>query len=130
MAANVPGTTFLGLKTLGCVKVDDAAYSNANWSKIKETTTVYSETCTLGIEDSNFEKVAVYPNPTKGEVNINNVSLDKVTVYNSLGQLVKTVNLDSANTNNTINLAGLSKGIYYIYLINQDAATAKKIIVE
>lgn len=129
-AAGITGTTFIGLTSLSCVKVDDAAYSNTNWSKIKETTTTYSETCTLGIEDSVFDKVALYPNPTKGELNIQNVQLEKATVYNSLGQLVKTFTLDSSNVNNTINLAGLPKGIYYVYLINQDFASAKKVIVE
>lgn len=127
---NTPATTFLGLTSLGCIKVDDAAYSNANWSKIKEATTTYSETCTLGIEDSIFDKVTVYPNPTKGELHINNVFLDKTTVYNSLGQLVKTFTLNSSNTNNTINLSDLPKGVYYVYLINQDSAYTKKIIVK
>ncbi|WP_264535835.1 leucine-rich repeat domain-containing protein [Flavobacterium sp. N1736] len=124
-------TTFLGLTTLGCIQVDDADYSNANWSQIKEATTIYSNTCkTLGVDDSVFAKATIYPNPTNGEVNIGNIILDKANVYNELGQLVKTFTLDSNNTNNTINLSGLSKGVYYIYLINQDAASAKKIIVE
>ncbi len=123
-------TSFLGNTTLNCIKVDDPAYSNANWSKIKENSTVYSATCALGIEESVFDKVVMYPNPTKGEVNINNIALDKVTVYNSIGQLVKSFSLNSADTNNTVNLSGLPKGIYYVYLINQDAASAKKIIVE
>lgn len=127
---NTPATTFLGLTSLGCIKVDDAAYSNANWSKIKEATTTYSETCTLEVEDSIFDNVSVYPNPTKGELHINNAFLDKATVYNSLGQLVKTFTLNSTNTNNTINLSGLPKGIYYVYLINQDTASAKKVIIE
>lgn len=124
------GTSFLGLTALGCVKVDNAAFSDANWSKIKETTTIYSETCTLGLEDSQFNKAVVYPNPTKGEVNILNIAIEKATVYNALGQLVKTVTLDAGNTHNMINLSGLPKGIYYVYLIHQDAATVKKIIVE
>ncbi|REG98995.1 RCC1 domain-containing protein [Flavobacterium aquicola] len=124
------GTTFLGITTLGCIKVDNADYSNANWSKIKETTTMYSETCTLGLEDSQFSKAAVYPNPTKGEVNILNIAVEKATVYNVSGQLVKTFTLDSANTNNTINLSGLPKGVYFVYLINQDVASVKKVIVE
>lgn len=128
--ASTGGTTFLGITTLGCVKVDNAEYSNANWSKIKETTTTYSETCTLGLEDSQFSKAQVYPNPTNGEVNILNITLEKAAVYNVAGQLVKTFALDSANSNHTINLSGLPKGVYFIYLINQDAASVKKVIVE
>lgn len=124
-------TSFLGNKTLGCIQVDDANYSNTNWSKIKETNTNYANTCkNLSIEDSVFEKIVMYPNPTKGEITINNVTLEKANVYNTLGQLVKSFTLNSSNTNNTINLSGLPKGIYYVYLINQDAASAKKIIIE
>lgn len=124
-------TSFLGLTTLGCIQVDDAAYSNANWSNIKESTTTYSNTCkTLGVNDPAFAKATIYPNPTNGEVNISNIILEKANVYNELGQLVKTFSLNSINTNNIINLSGLPKGVYYIYLINGDAASAKKIIVE
>jgi Leucine-rich repeat (LRR) protein len=124
-------TSFLGLTTLSCIQVDDVAYSNANWSNIKEPNTTYSNTCkNLGVDDSVFAKATIYPNPTNGEVNINNITLEKANVYNELGQLVKTFTLNSGNTNNTINLSGLPKGIYYIYLINGDAASAKKVIVE
>ncbi|WP_369013403.1 T9SS type A sorting domain-containing protein [Flavobacterium anhuiense] len=124
-------TTFLGLTSLSCIQVDDENYSNANWSNIKESTTTYSNTCkSLGIDKSEFSQVIVYPNPTKGEINISNIALDKATVYNSLGQLVKSFTLNNANTNNTIDLSGLPRGVYYVYLINGDAASAKKVIIE
>lgn len=123
-------TSFLGLNQLGCVKVDDVAFSNTNWSKIKEPSTIYSSTCSLGIEDSVFDKVVLYPNPTKDEVTITNIGLEKATVYNTLGQLVKSFTLNSGNTSNRISLAGLPKGVYYVYLINQEAASVKKVIVE
>jgi Leucine-rich repeat (LRR) protein len=123
-------TSFLGNTKLSCIKVDDVAFSNAKWSKIKEPNTTYSTTCkNLGIEDTIFDKAVVYPNPTKGEVTISNITLDKATVYNTLGQLVKSFTLNSDSTN-TINLSGLPKGVYYVYLINQDAASVKKVIVE
>lgn len=123
-------TSFLKNAKLNCIKVDNAAFSNANWSTIKDPTTVYSTTCTLGVEESVFSKVVIHPNPTKGTVNINNVSVEKANVYNTLGQLVKSFTLNSINTDNTINLSGLPKGVYYVYLINKDAASAKKIILE
>ena len=130
-AATTIYTSFLGNKTLSCIQVDDADYSNANWATIKEKNTTYSNTCkSLSLEDNLFAKATVYPNPTKGELNINNVSVEKATVYNSLGQLVKTFVLNSGDTDNIINLSGLPKGIYYVYLINQDKASAKKVIVE
>lgn len=124
-------TSFLGLKTLGCIQVDDENYSKANWSNIKESTTTYANSCkNLSIPESAFNNVVVHPNPTKGELNIQNVNLEQANVYNTLGQLVKSFTLNLSNTDNSINLSGLPKGIYYVYLINKDAASAKKVIVE
>ncbi|MBE8725029.1 T9SS type A sorting domain-containing protein [Flavobacterium hungaricum] len=128
--ASGTATSFLNNSKLKCIKVDNVAYSNANWSKIKESTTTYSETCTLGLEESIFEKVVIYPNPTKDVLNIQNANLEKVNIYNVLGQLVKSFKLNSDNTVHTINLSELPKGVYYVYLISQDAASAKKVIVE
>jgi Leucine-rich repeat (LRR) protein len=124
-------SNFVNNPNLTCIEVDDVDYANSNWSGIKDTTATFSSTCkNLGIADSAFDKITIYPNPTKGEVNINNITLEKATVYNSLGQLVKTFTLNSGNTDNTINLSGLKKGVYYVYLVNGDAASAKKVIVE
>lgn len=124
-------TSFLGLKTLGCIQVDDENYSKANWSNIKESTTTYANSCkNLSIPESAFNNVVVHPNPTKGELNIQNINLEQANVYNTLGQLVKSFTLNSSNTDNTINLSGLPKGIYYVYLINEGTASAKKIIIE
>ncbi|MDQ8011817.1 MAG: T9SS type A sorting domain-containing protein [Flavobacterium nitrogenifigens] len=124
-------TSFLKNLNLSCIQVDDVDFSNTNWSHIKETTTSYSNTCkSLGIDKSEFSQAIVYPNPTKGEITINNIALDKATVYNYLGQLVKSFTLNNANTNNSIDLSGLPRGVYYVYLINGDAASAKKVIIE
>ncbi|WP_338841598.1 leucine-rich repeat domain-containing protein [Flavobacterium ginsenosidimutans] len=124
-------TSFLGLTALSCIQVDDENYSNANWSNIKESTTVYANTCkNLGVDESTRNQAVIYPNPTKGELNIKNLNLEKANVYNTLGQLVKSFTLNSGNTDNSINLSGLPKGVYYIYLISGDAASAKKVIVE
>jgi Leucine-rich repeat (LRR) protein len=124
-------TSFLSLNKLGCIQVDNEEYSNANWFNIKEPTTTYSNTCkTLGVEESVFDKVVIYPNPTKGELHINNILLDKATVYDALGRLIKTTTFTTGNNDNVIHLAGLPKGIYYVYLESEGVNTAKKVIVE
>ncbi|WP_281231137.1 T9SS type A sorting domain-containing protein [Flavobacterium gelatinilyticum] len=116
---------------LKCIQVDDADYSTKNWAERKDPGASFSTNCaSLGLEDSVFAHAAIYPNPTKGELSIQNVNLEKADVYNVLGQLVKSFTLNSSNTDNTISLNGLPKGVYFVYLINQDAATAKKVIVE
>ncbi|WP_264566129.1 T9SS type A sorting domain-containing protein [Flavobacterium sp. N3904] len=123
--------SFINNSKLECIKVDDEAYSNAHWANIKDATATYSSTCSaLGIEDSVFDKIAIYPIPTKKELHIDNIMLEKVTVYDALGKLVKTTTFTSGANNNTLHLEGFASGLYYIYLESEGAHTAKKIIVE
>lgn len=116
---------------LSCILVDDVAYANANWSSAKDAAAIYSKTnCTLGIEDVVFYKIAVYPNPTKGELHIDNIVLEKASVYDTLGKLVTTAKFTNGSNNNSLNLAGLSKGVYYMYLESEGSTAVRKIIVE
>ena len=118
--------------TLTCIQVDDAVYADSFAAPFfKDAEASYSTSCSpLGIEDSVFDKVAIYPNPTQGELHVDNIVLEKATVYDAMGKLVKTTTFTSGANNNTIRLEGFPKGIYYIYLESEGANTAKKIIVE
>ncbi|CAC9975196.1 T9SS type A sorting domain-containing protein [Flavobacterium panici] len=114
-----------------CIQVDDVAYANANWSTAKDATAIYSKTaCTLGIEDLVFEKLAVYPNPTKGELHIDNIVLEKASVYDVLGKLVTTTKFTNGSNTNSINLSGFPKGIYYVYLESEGSTLVRKIIIK
>lgn len=77
-----------------------------------------------------FDKITVYPNPAKGELHIDNSTLEKATVYDTLGKLITTTKFTNGSNNNTINLAGFRSGLYYLYLENEGATIVKKIIVE
>ncbi|WP_165830120.1 T9SS type A sorting domain-containing protein [Flavobacterium hydrophilum] len=117
--------------TLSCIEVDDVSYSNTNWNLYKDATAIFSLSCpTLGTSETVFDKIAVYPNPVKGELHIDNSTLEKATVYDALGKLMTTTKFTKNTTNNNINLAGLQNGIYYIYLENEGASIVKKIIVK
>lgn len=117
---------------LSCIQVDDADYADSFAAPFyKDGGAIYSTDCSsLGIEDSVFGKVSIYPNPTKGELHIDNIVLEKATVYDTLGKLVKTATFTSGANTNTIHLEGAPTGIYYIYLESEGTNTAKKIIVE
>lgn len=79
--------------------------------------------------------LSVYPNPAKEflTVSLENNANDMVTytISNMLGQEVKSANLGTnAKINSTINVAGLSKGIYMLNLKTGTATSVKKIIIE
>lgn len=123
-------SSFLYLNNLSCIQVDDENYSNANWSKIKDATAKYSNSCSsLSTSDIVFEKLSVYPNPTKGPLLIENVSVSNLRIYDGLGKQVN-VPYSSNGTSTTANFEQFSKGIYYMYIDSEGATTVKKIIVK
>jgi hypothetical protein len=71
----------------------------------------------------------VYPNPTKGALFIDNVSVNKVVVYDALGKLMN-VPFSSNGTSTSANLEKFPKGIYYMYIESEGETTVRKVIVE
>lgn len=123
-------SSFTNNPNLACIQVDDAIYSNANWSGIKDSTAKYASTCSsLSTTDVVFENLSVYPNPTKDLLHLDNIVLEKVTIYDTLGHLVKTKTFIATSNQNTVDLSGLAKGIYYAYLFSDGVTSVRKIIV-
>lgn len=115
---------------LSCIQVDNVAYSNTYWSNLKDNTAVYSTNCsTLNVNDAFFSTMEVYPNPTNGILNINNVFLEKAILYDALGRITST-KIFKNSQNNDFDLSSFSKGIYYISLQTQNATTVRKIILQ
>lgn len=74
----------------------------------------------LGLEDYDIAKsITVFPNPTSQyfTVNSNRTTIDKLEIYNNIGQVVKTEKLQQ--TDNKINVQELPTGIYYLKIYNE-----------
>ena len=68
----------------------------------------------------------IYPNPSNKIVNIslgNNLQLEKVTIYNTLGQMLKTTN------SLQLDVTDLAKGSYYIEVVSNKWIDTKTIFV-
>jgi hypothetical protein len=78
---------------------------------------------------ANLEGVKVYPNPTKGLVNISNDNnLDNtITVTDINGKVIAT---KSSSVATTIDLNTSNAGIYFVEVKNQNGKKVEKIIVE
>lgn len=83
----------------------------------------------LSIPDAAFENMIFYPNPTKEFVNIQNVTLDKATIFDSSGKRVREQHFEGKQ-NNIINLIGLQSGVYYLQLETNGRQISKKVIIE
>jgi len=88
---------------------------------------VVGDDCSLTIENSQELNLFSFLNPAKDYMYLNqNVSIDKLEIYNSLGKLV----LVSSTPNDSINIKNLSKGIYLVTIYQGTRKSVKKMIVK
>jgi len=88
---------------------------------------VYDLSAVLSSDSFVLSHFSVSPNPASEFVNINlneNLILQKVNIYNTLGQLVKT------EKSNVISLSLLSKGTYYFEIISDKGKGTKTVLVK
>jgi hypothetical protein len=88
----------------------------------------------LGIEDVYKTKVAIYPNPSNGIVNVqyNDIPVSNIDVVNVLGQVVKSVKVDSSKseTSESIDLSGNSNGLYIINVSTNETSSSYKVVLD
>ncbi len=80
------------------------------------------------IEQENYHSnSAIFPNPTTGHVTFSESLgvVDKIEVFNSLGELV----MSKINNDNTLNLTNLSNGIYMIRVQSANHSEIHKVIL-
>lgn len=70
----------------------------------------------------------IFPNPSNGNVSLNSILDLDLTIINELGQVVKTISLNSQN-NRTENLSNLSEGIYFLSSKTQGVIINQKLII-
>lgn len=115
---------------------------SANIIQTKNTTNIIcalplmtSYNCpTASIDDEILDNdVNIYPNPSKGQFYIKNgmsITIDKVDVFDVSGRLISSINAFTTSGIKTINLLGLTKGVYFINLYDSNRMTTKKMIIE
>ena len=70
--------------------------------------------------------ITIYPNPVVSTLNIDTENINTISIYNTLGQLVTEINVNSNNTQ--INVNNWSKGVYFIKLSNNENTITKTIV--
>ena len=98
----------------------------------------YYKACPTSVENIKLQiaDFVVYPNPNKGQFNIefNSLKIQNVdiSVFNNLGQIVMWKSINEINGNHKIqmNLAGLVSGVYHINLQTKDGILNKRMLIE
>ncbi len=94
----------------------------------------------FGHEEINFvdeikENLFLYPNPARDNINISWDNADNnivINIINSRGQLVKTIDVKETNGSleETIDLSGWQKGIYFIRIAGESGVINKSFVVQ
>ncbi len=88
----------------------------------------------LSIDSVYKTKIAVYPNPSNGIINVqyNDIPVTNIDVVNVLGQVVKSIKLDasSSETLQTIDLSGNANGLYIINVSTNETSSSYKVVLD
>ena len=85
----------------------------------------YSAEHTSVIE--NTSNINLYPNPTKDSFTVEGVNLERVMVYNALGQMV--YNQECQGNSAVINLGNVETGIYMVKIFTANGESIQKVSV-
>ncbi|SMP11579.1 T9SS type A sorting domain-containing protein [Chryseobacterium profundimaris] len=128
------GNILLKMKSKGTLNPGDQLMNKANIYfdynfPIETNDAVTNIAGVLKVEENlNATSAEVYPNPTKGEVNINAESeIKAVEVYDNAGRIIqKQIGINARKT--TLTIRSENKGVFYLKIIADKGSVMKKVI--
>lgn len=121
--------------SLESICLDNGEQSNLTLFDYNETGNVQVLTGTdcsieipMGLQENLQSSVKVYPNPASSYIRIESSTqnIERVTIYNTLGQVVKTQNINGAD----IDVSGLSRGTYLLKIETTQGKTSTHKIIK
>ncbi len=123
--------TAVNNSNLSCIEVDDVAFMNNNWSNAKDSGAIYSENCSVSIEEvENFNHVLIYPNPVyddKFTVRFDRLVFAQITIYSVEGKQLLVSQVKNTNVFE-LSISMLPKGLYMVEIKSHDKKSVKKLI--
>lgn len=99
--------------------------NNSNGFRYELPMEFYSET--VGVDEMIETESMIYPNPANKEINVSVENMTKVTVYNSIGQMVFAQ--DASSDVMTISTESMTNGIYYVTIETSEGTTSTQKVV-
>ena len=105
-----------------CLKVVHGGLPNVSY---------YAMSCLACPEESvvenELEDLMVYPNPTKSNLNITAENMKRISIINTLGQIVYDAEVDSDNE--VIDMAQYESGLYMVRIITENGVAVERVNV-
>lgn len=112
---------------LTCIDVDDRAWSITNWTAIDNQTT-FSVNCeALSTDTLEVPIFNLYPNPARNTLTIHSKEIANYLLINFNGKIVK--NGELVKEQDTIDLANISPGLYFLKVSTDRGIVTKKIVI-
>jgi hypothetical protein len=89
-----------------------------------------TQTTGIGVDELNMDNVSIYPNPTKGMLNVSaDNQLETIRIYNVVGELVVDIsNLNSSTT--SLDLEGYGHGVYVVHVTSGGSTTVQRVVID
>ena len=86
----------------------------------------------VGLEENEYAVlVDVWPNPATSTVNIKGENLNAVYMYNAMGQLILSVDMQGVDGQSVIDVSNFNSGIYFMNVITGNGSSVlKKVVVQ
>lgn len=132
---NSHGFVAFKIKPKNTVGVGSVITNNANiyfdYNYPITTNTVTTTVTALGTNEFNIENsFSLYPNPANASIAIglkDGITVKDISIYNTLGQLVKAVDAVE-NTSFSVDISDLNSGIYLIQIVSDKGKATKKFV--
>lgn len=79
-----------------------------------------------GIDDNELMKISVYPNPTSGMFIVESEDIEKIEVYNAMGQLIFTKTAYDGHTE--IDLSNAANGMYLLRVTGKEGVGERNVV--
>lgn len=88
-------------------------------------TTVNTNNYPVGIMENEAKNLTIYPNPASSTIKFSGDQVQKVVIYDVLGQVVMTKTI----SNNTLSVINLDNGVYFVQMYAELGIQTKRLVV-